>query len=510
MNHSGYIVLGMLAWATAGQAQTLQATASQPEQGEFGPTADGLIYSAQTMGKLRHIVDSLNLKHKVCELRRAYRSQCQGQAHYVRLETPDLAQASQALAEGITPEAFKSRFPSAVLEKDLLVISQPEMRRVGYSAQKQAVMVYQSIPFHDKGEHELQLPSSDPVPAAGASRWVFRSSPKTKYSPAYVEGFYFPAGLRQAALPTRYATQVQYADCLIDTTAQIYRDPAKRSSFRSPFDLPATETAVLEYAHQQTNRPTNNQSGPRNTDAYWQAYKAWEVSRLTKMDQVAQTPKFRELLARAVADTSTLGATDDEFEEYVARYYSAKKALEYKRNRIVVGGCSMDEAPRVHALNIAKLSAETVNWETFLRAHLDIMNDRFERVSDGSYAQAGRHTYLRELEKLDINVPDLLLGISLRIDNASRNHYFGSMSRLGRALAETQQPQEMERRVLAMVADKELDAYNRVLAYYLFLNYAYNLPDKASQAKKVAQLNAAVQQLPAYLVAQAIVSKIDR
>ena len=158
-------------------------------------------------------------------------------------------------------------------------------------------------------------------------------------------------------------------------------------------------------------------------------YEAWEAGRL------AQTPKFRELLARAVADPSTLGATDDEFEEYVARYYSARKAPEYKRNRVVVGGCSMDNSPRLHALNIARLSAETVNWETFLRAHLDIMNDRFERVSDGSYAQAGRQTYLRELEELDINVPDLLLGISLRIENASRNHYFGSLSRLGRALA---------------------------------------------------------------------------
>jgi hypothetical protein len=94
MNYSGYFVLGMMAWAAACQAQAQQATASQPEQGEFGPTANGLIYSAQTMGKLRHIVDSLNLKHKVCELRRVYRSQCQGQAHYVRLETPDFAPVS--------------------------------------------------------------------------------------------------------------------------------------------------------------------------------------------------------------------------------------------------------------------------------------------------------------------------------------------------------------------------------------------------------------------------------
>ena len=51
----------------------------------------------------------------------------------------------------------------------------------------------------------------------------------------------------------------------------------------------------------------------------------------------------------------------------------------------------MDNSPRIHALNIAKLSAETINWEVFLRAHLDIMKDKFERMSDGSYAFGGRN-----------------------------------------------------------------------------------------------------------------------
>lgn len=90
-----------------------------------------------------------------------------------------------------------------------------------------------------------------------------------------------------------------------------------------------------------------------------------------------------------------------DFEEYVSCYKSPKVALELKRSRIVVGGCSQDMSPRVHAMNIALLSAETINWEIFLRSHLDIMNDNFERMSDGSYAWAGRKTYIKELEVLD-------------------------------------------------------------------------------------------------------------
>lgn len=511
MRYSGYFLVGMLAWATAGQAQSGAAPASPHETSEFGPTANGLIYSAHTMSKLRHIVDSLNLKHKVCELRRAYRSQRQGQAHYVRLEDGDLATARQALAASIAPDEFKRRFPKADVQYNLLVISRQEA--VDRLAKEEATTVYESIPFNNKGEYEFRLLGSLPALAAGQGGWVVNEVPKTRYSPAYVEGFYFPAGLRQAPLPAHYAALVQYADCLIDTTAQIYLEPARRTGVRYRTDVPKAEKALLDYAHQQTRQPSLAASGQQSEaqqEARWKAYAAWEASRLAKMDEVAKQPRFRELLAQAVADPATLGATDDEFEEYVARYNSAPKALNYKRNRLVVGGCSMDDSPRVHALNIARLSAETVNWETFLRAHLDIMNDRFERVSDGSYAWAGRHTYLRELEELDINVPDLMLGISLRIDNASRNHYFGSLSRLGRALAETRQPQELEKRLLAIVADKELDDFNRVLAYYLFLNYTENLTDKAGRPQKIAQLNAAVQQLPTYLVARATVKKQDR
>lgn len=505
MKYPAYLIGVMLLVTSACSAQPDKAVAVAAP-GEFGTTANGLIYSPRTMGQLRHIVDSLNLKHKVCELRRAYRSQLQGQGHYVSLEKGDLKQARLALEQGVSPDAFQARFPAAKLEKDLLVISYRDDEED--NDKRQPTTVYRSIPFNDRGEYSLQLKSSSASLQPGAGRWVVQAEAKSSYSDASIRAFYFPNGLTQKPLPMPYASLVQYADCLIDTTAQIYFESAKRTGRYYKAAEPKAESAFMAYAHEQSHRPKTDYNGKQTEaeqEAQWHAYQEWDSLRISRLDQVAQTPRFRELLARAATDASTIGTTDDEFEEYVARYYSPKKALELKRSRIVVGGCSMDDSPRRHALSIAQLSAQTVNWETFLRAHLDIMNDRFERVSDGSYAWAGRKTYLRELEELDINVPDLMLGISLRIDNASRNHYFGSLGRLGRALAETQQPRELEQRLLSIVTDPTLDAYNRVLAYYLFLNYNYNLTDKELQKQNVVKLNAAVQQLPTYLVARAIV-----
>lgn len=60
--------------------------------------------------------------------------------------------------------------------------------------------------------------------------------------------------------------------------------------------------------------------------------------------------------------------------------------LEEFRSTSVIGACSQDSKPINHQVNTALLSAETFNWEAFLKAPLDIMNDRFEQVSDASYA----------------------------------------------------------------------------------------------------------------------------
>jgi hypothetical protein len=173
--------------------------------------------------------------------------------------------------------------------------------------------------------------------------------------------------------------------------------------------------------------------------------------------------------------------------------------LDEMRSIRVIGGCSLDSRPREHAVNIALLSADTYNWEVFLKAHLDIMNDRFERMSDGSYAWERRNTYIKELEELNIHVSDLILGISFRIENPSSNHYFGSIGRLGRAFSETKNRSEIEQSMLAIVSDKELDIYNRLLFYFLFLNYNENIRDEAIKKKNNDKLVAATKTLPNFI-----------
>lgn len=172
--------------------------------------------------------------------------------------------------------------------------------------------------------------------------------------------------------------------------------------------------------------------------------------------------------------------------------------LDDMRSTRVIGFCSMDSRPREHAVHIALLSAETHNWEVFLKAHLDIMNDRFERVSDGSYAWGQRDTYIRELEELRINVLDLILGISFRIENPASNHYYGNIGRIGRALSETKNRIEVEEALLGAICDSELDNYNRLLFYFLFKNYNYFIDDEPTQTMNNQKLATAASTLPEY------------
>ncbi len=143
--------------------------------------------------------------------------------------------------------------------------------------------------------------------------------------------------------------------------------------------------------------------------------------------------------------------SNNEFEEYVGRYIGKDEELELKRNRLVIADCGMDNSPRIHAFNIALLSGETIKWEILLRSHLDIMNYRFDGLSDKGFNQSTKNTYVKEIEVLDVNVLDLILGISLRIENPSKNHYSRYNSN-GRALSESKNPRLVETTILNMIS----------------------------------------------------------
>lgn len=466
---------------------------------EFKTYNNGLIYSELTMNQLTHIVDSLNLKFRRCDLSRPYYASSQGIGNHISMEKENIKEAIADINNNISFDDFVKKYKKAEVDYKMLILK----RRYEDSYTKKWVIEFSGQTMEDYDEPEISkddTPEYFSKPLKG--KWITSHHEKTEYSEENLDAFYITDEFKSTKIPEKYARMILYADCVVDTTADIFTEKARNDgSFYTYSDSNYKKSKV--YAFSNYIEKNTNHITEKNVPAIYKEYKWRALDSMKKAwihAKLVPTEKFRQLLTDAVKETKEKNtSTGDEFEDYVARYVSKADALEMKRNRRVYGNCSMDQSPRFHALNIAMLSAETVNWQVFLRAHLNIMNDRFDRMSDGSWAWAGRNTYIKELEELNIEVQELLLGISFRIENPVEKHYYGSIGRLGRALAETKNRVQLEDQLLTVIKDNELDAYNRMLIHYLYLNYIYYLPEKEARFASLAKLEEADKTLPDYL-----------
>ena len=381
--------------------------------------SENLLYSSSTMNKLAHIVDSLNLKYKTCDLNPSFYAKHQAIGHYIKLEKKDVKKAIEDMKAQMPLEDFLKKHPRTYVEDSLLVV---KFNTTDYD--DNPIILFSEIAINSNYGSRVKMPNQKQLNNESLNKkWVFQYYSKDDYDEESVKAFYFPNGFTTTqSIPQQYAKMIGYADCLIDTTTTKFKKEA-------------------EYGRLHRS--------------------AYNGKKLSTEEQLMLLDTLRSIK--------------------------------------VIGGCSQDRSPRIHAQKIAVLSAETAQWEIFLKAHLDIMNDRFERVSDASSAWKRRKTYIRELEELDINVLDLILGISFRVENPAHNHYYGSIHRVGRALSETQNREKIETALLAVIKDQELDDYNRVLGYFIYLNYHYYLTDEAVKATSLEQFKKAITTLPNYI-----------
>lgn len=466
------------------------------QNSEFSILGNGLIYSDETIKPLRKIVDSLNLKFKVCDLNKTYLSQMQNKAHYVYLLGEDANKAKLDMDNQISFDDFIKKHKKAAIHKELLIVKY----NYSYIDYDTKTKHYKTM-FNSVGADEFSTRIKiDYTDKKLKNTWVYNYSEKDKYSKEYLIAFYFTEEFSSKPIPDKYARMIQYSNCMIDTTSRIFYSGEDFDKNNYP-----QIKAFTEYVNKITNKPKDPVDDNHTPIDYYNKYDTWDSLRFSLIDKARlKNKKFDILLENAVKELQeknpTLNRHDlEEFEEYVRRYHSKKAELEIKRRRRVIGGCSQDDGPRLHALSIAKLSAETAYWKVFLRAHLDIMNDQFERMTDASYAWEGRQTYIKELELLNIDVQNLLLGITFRMENPSKNHYYGDVGRLGRALSESSEAKVMEVKILEIIADKELDDYNRVIMCYLFLNYNDCIKDLKVKEQNKERLDIALKTLPDYL-----------
>lgn len=468
----------------------LTRLAAEGQYSEFITYDNGLIYDTRTMNRLSVIVDSLNIRFRTCDLSHPYYSFPQGVGYYV-----ELSKAQQkAISDGITLEEFRSRFPKASLQ-EIWVIKRP------YREESVNYIRYAGLPFGWGDEPSVIVRDR---PANNKERgWVIDEEGSAAF---------FLTGLKQVELAHAYARMVQYVDCMIDTTALIYLPEAEAQVYQVVKPNSKAES-FLAWANDFTGKPDfpSYETIPdKDIDsvflAYEHAHRKWDSARLHALDEKIEVSHYwKSLLMEARDEALSNGNTDSRLEFYVARYLSKEDALRMKRSRRVMGYCSQDLSPRYHAVEICQLAAETAKWDIFLRSHLDVMNDRFARQSDGSYAWEGRKTYLKELEELNIDATDLLLGTCLRVVNVSPGHYRGDIGRVGRALAESRDRDAVEAKMAAVILDGEMDVYNRLLFAYLFSHYVANLEDSEYQERMKERMDVLVASLPAE--AQAIWKK---
>lgn len=506
----------------------LMSFTSFSQDSEFKMYDNGLIYSDFTIKKLKKCVDSLELKYKSCQPQSFY-SVKQSVVNYVILEKVNVNEAKKDLDSGISYADFIKKYPKAETVNELPVCA---FLDEDYNNPKRKYINVVSLEMGKFDNYSIDM-ELETFNKELKGKWIYEYSKKTSYSEESIRAFFFIENFSSNKIADKYAKLIQYSECLIDTTSGVFYENSKNSGIRYRDTIPNKITKFNDYLSNQLKIPSfdvkkmeilygydENKGEKRNKkeqaerDKLKKQIKAefevirkkiidWESKRLTRIDSLKNADKnFMILLKEGYEDGVKNVSSDDSFEEIVGIYISKEAALELKRNRRVIGGCSMDESPRIHAKNIAILSAETAKWEVFLKSHLNIMNDRFDRVSDGSYAYGARNTYIKELEVLDINVPDLILGTVFRIDNPAENHYFASIGRIGRALSESKDRKSLEARMLEYIEDKELDSYNRIMMYYLFLNYNSYLQDDTEKKVNSDRIAKAVATMPDYILSK--------
>lgn len=478
---------------------------------EFSKNANGLIYSDKAIGKLKHIVDSLNLKFIHCE-NRIFSSVVQQRTKTITVTGSQSLEIKRAIDAGKSFEEIAITLPDSIVNRNNLVI-----RIEGRDYDDTPTVIFNLLKTNDEYESITYFGADVDKYKNVEKGWIYDYKQGSESQVQSLFAVYIDGVLTSYPLPEKYSRLVQYSEHLIDPSCSIffktlyqwqmkYKDTERVHAFHQFIykTLKRPECYIPDVKVKRQPNDTTIVVATDNGEYYEEYLKAltkWESTRVSEVEKLFKKyRKFRkEFYALYALAKSDEVEVDEEFEQYVEKFVSPKEALWLKRNRIVMRWCGMDSSPGRHVLAIAELAGETAEWEIFLRAHLDIMNDHFQRVSDGSYAWNRRNTYIKELEVLDINVPNLLLGICLRVNDASDNHYYGSISRIGRSLAESKDRIAIKQQMLEMVKDNKLDDFNRLMMFYTLNNYIHFLADTEEKKREWEELKVAMQSMPEYI-----------
>jgi hypothetical protein len=463
-----------------------QALRSQQEPNratEFGTFENGFMYHDSSMKQLQKMVEDQHIRFRNCSNNNIFNSIQQVKMRCFKI------QVNKSIVKDICLKLDQQSPLTALLaeyDARFLKLDSTNQLLLDYGINEDNDRYYVGGP--DEGFNADWALNKTAV--NGITNRVFYTVDKVKGNEQLreINIRYFDGAFTSLPLPAKYAAYLNYVDCMVDTTTDIFLGTSGREHIRN--DLPKYQNDVHNYIDKKRRVQ-------RKEKYRFEILNSEQVN--FAITQLSNDTIFLKLLSIAADSSCRNGDADETLEFLVGKLISRPLELELKRHRIVMGNCSQDPTPRDHARDIAVLAAETNKWDIFLRAHLNIMNDRFTRMSDGSYAWGRRLTYIRELEALDINVVDLMFGLTLRASNTSVHHYQGTIWRVGRAMSETKGRLKFEREIDLILKDPALDDFNRSLFFMLYRSYLAYLPDFHECNDKIMAMKAHQQDYPEIL-----------
>ncbi len=456
---------------------------------------NALIYPDSTLNRLKRVSDSLTLKCKT-EPPKAYKSKAQAKAHFIQIGKSRSKEALLDIEANIPFEDFVKKYKTANVDRDVLVVKSRYKDDDG-----QSMVDFSNVQFVNDGEYILTFEDDQVLydkPKKG--KWLFKFIEADKYwdSGDSLMAFYFTGEFETAALPAKYTALAQYVDCLIDPSSDMLSENAHVSYEDICTDPSSRVCRFIEYVHAANQKPD-----VINIDDWIKAavlLREWESKRMEKADELKRRdPKFNVLMDEALKAAKAGAVTDDEFHNYIERYYPPAEALALKRNKKVLHRLLLRGEYIQHAIHLARLSAKALNWNVFIRAHIAFLGEEFVDSHDKDQLIT-RYDYSKELEALDLNLPDLLLGSCLAVEGAGPYHHSIDVWRAAAVFVSGKSSvrKEVEQKLLDMISDKELDDYNRSQMYFVYEHISERLVSEVS-TKNDDRLAVAVGTLPTYL-----------
>lgn len=439
--------------------------------------SEGMLYSHKDIQELKRTADSLNLRFLQCVPDPVYYSlpQTQATAMTFIIEAKKASLVEARLKQGISIQQLSKEFPGIKIKDSSHVVLSYQTGYDNYR-KKYITTLY-------SGNGDGFSPTDLDQPPVGGN-WIYSSNDTDDTGSISIDAWLPDKPFVTIKLPAEYAKMIQYADCMIDTTTRLMLGKG---------GFPEEENKPFEALEGIVYRKTNKNVDPQY-DTYLNENDIKYIQR-----EYYKNDSIKLLLNLAVKEALEKGNGNGTLEEAATGIYSLDTVLLMKRSRTVYGNCSHDDAPIRHARDIAVLASQTHQWPVFIRAHLNIMNDQFERMSDADYAEARRKTHLRELELLDIPAQQLLFGTVFMASNLSSSHYTGNIQRIGRAFTESGYAAAFEKQIKSIMKDKNLDPFNQCIFLLLYTSYCYHQPLESVTKSKVNELKATAAAYPEYI-----------